>query len=280
MDLQLFRSFLVLAKTQNFTQAAKKLNRTQSALSLQILRLEERLGKRLFIRTGPKITLSFHGEELLGYAQRILRMEEEILEHFHEPTVSGEVKFGIPEDLATSYLPQALASFKRLNPSILLNVHCEFTLNLLNGFNDQKFDLILIKQDPMHRHPASQEVWNEQLVWVSAKGIAFHEKIHEKTLPLILAPAPCVYRSRAIDALNKKGVAWRITFTSPSSSGCLAAVKAGLGISVLPINMVSDDLQILKELPPLQEAQIGLIINENSSKAAKIFGEYIAKHLF
>lgn len=273
MDTVLLKNFLVLAKTRNFTKASAKLFCSQSCLSLQIARLETLLNKPLFIRDKRNVTLTLEGEQMVGYAQKILKLEEEMLNHFKQPSLSGQVCFGTPEDLATVYLPNILANFVKTHPAIFLNVHCEFTLDLLKGFDSQHYDLVLIKQDPQNPHPKSQEVWKEPLVWVSQKDKLWKEDL----LPLVLAPSPCVYRQRAIDALNRDGIQWRIVYTSPSLTGTFAAVKAGLGVSVLPFNMVSKELQIIRSLPVLKDAQISLLRQENASEAAIALGDHIAK---
>jgi DNA-binding transcriptional LysR family regulator len=278
MDSFLLKTFLVLARTKNFTKAAESLFRSQSAISLQIARLEALLGKPLFIRDRRNVALTLEGEQLLGYAQQILHCEEEMFSRFQQPPLAGEVKFGTPEDLATLYLPNILGNFVGAHPGVLLNVNCEFTMQLLEGFESLRYDLVLIKQDPQKPHPKSEEVWKEPLVWVCGKD-PLHFSISEETLPLILAPSPCVYRQRAIDALNREGRRWRIVYTSPSLTGTLAAVRAGLGISVLPLKMIPKDLQIFRNGPPLKDAQIALLMQERASEAAKAMGVYIANHL-
>lgn len=278
MDSHLLKTFLELAKTRNFTKAAENLYRSQSAISLQIARLEALLGKSLFSRDKRNVVLTLEGEQLLGYAQQILQYEEEMLSHFQQPPLKGEVTFGTPEDLATLYLPNILGNFVGTHPAVLLNVHCEFTMHLLEGFNSQRYDLVLIKQDPQNPHPRSEEVWKESLVWVCGRD-SLHFNPHDQPLPLILAPSPCVYRQRAIDTLNHQGIRWRIVYTSPSLTGTLAAVKAGLGVSVLPLKMIPKELQILRDFPPLKDAQIALLKQEKASESALALGIYIVNHL-
>lgn len=278
MDTMLLKNFLTLAQTRNFTKTAEKLYRSQSAISLQIARLEGMLGKALFVRDKRNVSLTLEGEQLLGYAQQLLQIEEEMMRHFQKPSIQGKVTFGTPEDLATAYLPTILANFVEAYPGILLNIHCEFTMDLLKGFDSQSYDLVLIKQDPQNPHPKSEEVWKEPLVWASKKeGLSFNWR--KEVLPLVLAPPPCVYRQRAIDTLNREGILWRIVYTSPSLTGTLAAVKAGLGISILPVDMIPKELQIVRELPSLKDAQIALLKQENTSEAATAFATYVANHI-
>jgi DNA-binding transcriptional LysR family regulator len=240
MDTDLLKNFLVLVETKNFTKASEKLSCSQSALSLQIKRLEELIGKPLFIRDKRNVQLTHDGEELIAYSHQLITIENNLLAHFHESPIEGEVLFGTPEDLATTYLPTILTNFARNYPEISLNVRCEFSVNLIKEFDLKNYDVILIKQDTIQPHKGSQELWKESLAWVSSKNATpFFSK--SSPLPLILAPSPCVYRQRAIDSLNQAGIAWKIVYQSPSLSGTLALVKSGLGISILPINMITKD---------------------------------------
>lgn len=277
MDTFLLKSFLALAKTRNFTQAAQTIFRSQSALSLQIAKLETALGKPLFIRDKRNVNLTPEGEQLIGYAQEILHLEEEMLHLFQSPKIKGNVSFGTPEDIATAYLPTILSKFVHAYPDIALNFQCAFTIDLIKGFEARDYDLVLIKQDPQNPHPLSQEVWQEPLIWVSSRNPPFNIENH-KELPLVLAPSPCVYRQRAIDSLNQAKIRWRIVYHSPSLTGTLAAVKAGLGVSVLPLNMVPKELRMIKTLPPLKDAQIALLIHQESHPGI-FLARFLTAHL-
>lgn len=280
METNLLKCFLALAKTRSFTEAAKKLYRSQSAISLQIAKLETLLGKPLFIRDNRNVTLTLQGEQLVGHAQQILALENKMLSYFQPACLlSGEIRLGTPEDLATIYLPAILAKFIESNPNVHLNVRCEFTMDLLKGFDEKQYDLILIKQDPLNPDPRSQEVWKESLVWVCSKEAAAYHFKSDAMIPLVLAPHPCVYRQRAINALNQQGISWRIVYTSPSVTGTIAAVKAGLGVSVLPRKMLTDELRILKELPVLKSAQIALLQQETPSETVLALANYIRDHI-
>lgn len=275
MDSQLLKTFLNLYETRNFTTTAKRLHRSQAAISLQLNRIEEMLGKKLFHRDQRNVIPTEDAEHLLMYARKILRLENEMIESFRHPVVSGSITFGVPEDIATTYLPKILAKFAASHPGVSLNVSCQFTIDLIQGFETGNYDLILIKQDAKHPHVKSQEIWREPLVWVSAKKNA-HE---EGPLNLILAPAPCVYRKRALESLGYANIESKIVYTSPSITGAIAALKAGLGISVLPINMVPKGLYILNHLPKLKDAQIALIKRDSISSAAEIFSQFISEHI-
>lgn len=280
MDTALLKTFLILAKTRNFTQAASKLLRSQSAISLQIGRLEQILGKTLFIRDNRNVALTYEGEQLVLFAQDVLKAEEKMIYHFQQShSLTGEVRFGTPEDVATAYLPSILANFVETYPNVLLNVHCELSKHLKMGFEDGAYDLVLIKQDPQFPHPRSEAIFNETLVWVAHPNLCSHLHEHMKMLPLILAPSPCVYRQKAIDRLSECGLKWRIVLSSPSFTGMLAAVKAGLGISVMPLKMVPQELAIIDALPELSCAQIAILKHDTAHEAAHALASYVSSHI-
>jgi len=272
IDTLQIKSFIEIAETSSFSQAALRVGRTQAALSLQIKKLEEGLGCKLFERTSRSVRLTENGEIFLGYATQMLALQWEAFSRIREPDIEGEITLGTPEDFATHYLPDVLASFRQHHPRVQLNVSCDLTLNLLQGFEGDKFDIVLVKRDP-GRVKGGSRVWKEPLVWVAAD----HWK-PEKNLSLVLSPQPCIYRARALMALDKAKLAWHISYTSPSLAGTLAAVKAGLGITVLPANMIPAGLHPIRKemrLPVLADAEIALIKKEQLSKAGEILAEHI-----
>lgn len=277
MDMQLLKNFLVLAKTKNFTKASQILYCSQSALSLQIAKLELLLEKPLFNRDKRNVSLTVFGEQLISYAHQMIELEKKMLHAFRKSKLTGKIRFGTPEDIATSYLPLILAEFTKLFPEIVLDVHCEFTRNLITSFEASEFDIVLIKEDPQNPHPQSETVWKESLYWVCKKDSICRVGEGE-TISLVLAPQPCIYRQRAIDALNNARYNWRITYSSPSVMGTIAAVKAGLGVSILPETMIPKELQIVTALPKLQKTQIGLLKKNNDEPVAS-FCRFIHEHV-
>jgi DNA-binding transcriptional LysR family regulator len=274
MDTRLLKTFLVLSKTKNFTKASKLLFLSQSAISLQINRLESLIGKSLFSRDKRNVTLTEEGEVFIGYAHQMLNLEGAILAHFSKRGITGEIKIGTPEDIATGYLPKILAEFSRSYPDILLNVTCDFTVNLIKNFNE--YDLILVKQDPKNPILGSIPLCDESLVWVGSKEKKLRY-LNCGSLPLILAPSPCVYRQRALDVLSEHCIKWRMAYTSTSLAGSLAAVNAGLGVCVLPINRITKELQIIDELPPLKGAEIALLVKEGDNEAKNTFKNHLQR---
>lgn len=279
LDLDLLRAFVTIVDSGGFGKAAHKLGRTQSAISLQIQRLEERAGKVLFHAAGRNRVLTHEGDVLLGYARRLLSLNDEARSRLNEPELQGRVRLGTPEDFATVHLPTVLARFSESYPRVALDVRCDFTLNLLAAFDKGSFDVVLVKREPQQKIASSEtgvEVWHEPLVWVGATSMNMPNA--SEPLTLVLAPAPDVYRARALKALEGAGRGWRVAFTSPSLAGLHAAVRAGLGMSVFSRDMVPKDLKILGSdsgLPALEDSEVALLRHPRLSKA----GQRLADHI-
>ena len=204
------------------------------------------------------MVLTTEGEAFLPQARRLLRLNDEILAGLTGGDVAGEVRLGAPEDFATVHLPDILGQFTRANPKATLAVTCDLTLNLLEQLRDGALDLALVKREPLGPDVGTR-VWREPLVWVGADASLTETG---DPLPLVVAPSPCVYRKRAITALERTGRAWRCAYTSPSLAGQQAALRAGLGITVLPSEMVPPDLMRLGPkhgLPELADTEIALM---------------------
>lgn len=279
IDPELLRAFVTVVDSGGFSAAAQRLLRGQSAVSLQVKRLEERLGVRLLDR-GPRfLKLTGEGEAILESARKILALNEELAARAREPELAGVVRLGAPEDFATTRLPAILAGFTRTFPRVALEVTCELTLELLDRFHAGGLDLALIKREPAG--PAEgMRVWREPLVWVAADHDA--AKV-DGPLPLVCSPRPCLHRKRATSALDSVGRPWRIAYSCQSLSGNHAALRAGLGVAVLPLDMVPADLVILNEkdsaLPDLADTEMALIEAPALSPPATRLREYIVRDL-
>ncbi|MFM8745598.1 MAG: LysR family transcriptional regulator [Aestuariivirga sp.] len=250
-DTLTLRCFLEVAEIGSFTMAAQRVGRSQSAVSQQIAKLEQHLGKPLFTR-GRQLALTDEGQLFLSYARRMHELHSEALDRFREPELQGEVRFGLPEDFAAVYLSDVLAEFTRSHPRILLSIECDLTLNLYRRFQAREFDIVLVKMNRPEDFPNGTEVFSEPLAWVGDASLARGAG----ALPLVMAPQPCVYRAAAIDALGRVGRPWRQTLTSPSHAGTIAAVRAGLGLTVLPRPMIP---AALPAIPAVEVAPLGLI---------------------
>jgi len=274
LDLDLLRCFVTIAETGSFTRAGDRLGRTQSTISLQVKRLEVQIGRAVFARTPRSLSLTPEGERLLGPARQLLRLNDAAIAELFEPDMTGRVRIGVPEDFATVHLPTVLSGFAKAHPLVELEVTCDLTLNLLDRFHQGAFDLVLVKREPSAQLEGVR-VWREPLVWVARDQLAV---AGQSAVPLVVSPEPCVYRKRAIDALEAVGRKWRVTYTSTSLAGSQSAVNEGLGITVLPREMVPPFLTPIvddPDLPPLYDTEIALIEMPGLSQTAHRLGLHI-----
>lgn len=275
-DFVALQSFIAVAETGSFTRAADRIGRTQSAVSQQMAKLEGLLEKPLLIR-GKSITLTPEGEILLGYARKIYALHREMIDRFRQPELEGEVRFGLPENFASVFLSEVLADFARIHPRIFLKIECDLTLNLFDRFRRKEFDLVLVKMNQPEDFPNGLEVWSEPLRWVGDPNLVEAGK----PLPLVLAPRPCVYRSSAIKALDDAGRSWRLVLSSPSYAGAVAAVRAGMGVTVMPQTMIPQALQAIGAsiLPDLEDTHVSLLKHRSDVAAINTLEGFVLSRL-
>jgi DNA-binding transcriptional LysR family regulator len=280
VDTSFLRTFLILAETQSFSRTGGLIGRSQSAVSGQIRKLEDMLGRTLLIRDTRNVRLTADGEKLLVHARAMVAQADAMLARFRDPDIEGEVRFGSPEDFASAYLPDILAVFAAAHPAVELHVTCQLTLPLVEELGAGLQDLIIVKQDPGRSYPTARPLWREHLVWVAAPELERDFAVAAlRALPLVLSPSPCVYRGRATGTLDGHRVAWTGVFTSPSFAGQAAAVRAGLGYAVMPQAMVPPELAILDGWPDLAEAEIALLGQPRLSPAAAALAEFIVERV-
>lgn len=270
------KSFIAVAETGSFSQAGDIVGRSQSAVSIQIKKLEQGLHYELFDRTSKDIRLTEKGEVFLGYARKIIELQWEAFSKINEPEVRGTIRLGAPDDFASHYLSEILANFSKYHPQVKLNIKCDLTLNLLNEYEAGDLDLVLVKRDA-ETIKGGTVVWREPLVWVCSEKHKPKEPIQ-----LILPPSPCVYRSRALAALERLRKPCEIVYTSPCIDGRISAVKAGLGITVLPLSFVQNGLvpaHASLRLPHLHDSEIALLKSKKLSEAGKTLADYIPRCL-
>lgn len=257
LDPELLRAFVAVAETGSVTAAAGRVHRTQSAVSMQIKRLEELLGRRLLDRSGRKAALSAEGELLLPHARALLRAEREVLALFADDAPAGRVRIGAPDDYASTFLPASLARFAETHPKVEVEMVVAPSAELVPALaRADGPDLALVTQGS--GEPGGVVVHREALVWVAACGRPVEA---EPVLPLALFQQGCVFRRAALAALAAAGRPCRIAYTSVSLAGVLAAVAAGLALGVVLRSSVRPGLRILGEaqgLPALPS--VGIVL--------------------
>lgn len=279
LDPLALECFLAVCDTGSFTRAALQVKRTQSAVSQQIAKLEAQLATPLFLR-GKHFTLTTQGEILRGYARQILALQREAIEHFNQPELEGEISFGLPEDFASVFLADVLSEYTEQHPRISLKLECDLTLNLFTRFQNNEFDLVLVKMNKPEDLPNGIEIWSEALEWAGNVNLFTNDP--NQTIPLVLSPQPCVYRTRAIKALENAKRKWRIVLTSPSYASQVAAVQAGMGITVLPKNMIPNSIDIIwpnKTVPKLDDTHISLLKHRSDNPVVNNLEKFVLSKL-
>ena len=272
LDPDLLRSFVLIAEGGSFTRAAQAVGRTQSAVSMQIRRLEETLGQPLLLRGARGVEPTQHGLWLLERARRLLALHDEIHATFRQPAVAGAVRLGSPDDYALRWLPGILARFGASHPAVQVEVTCAPSNELVDRLAAGELDLTLFSQG---NEPGSARVrwlWRGPLLWVGTEEMA-----RRRPLPLTLATTGCTWRNAAIAALEKADVPWRMAYTAASLSGSLAVALAGLAITVAMPAPLPDGLRQLgaaEGLPPLPDFAIGLLRGPGTPVA-----EALARHI-
>jgi DNA-binding transcriptional LysR family regulator len=276
LDLDLLRSFVSVVDAGGFTRAGERVHRTQSTVSQQIRRLEESLGRPLLDRSGKQATPTEEGERLLSYARRILALAEEARDVVARPSSDGIVRLGITEDFAANRLARVLSKFTRSRPSLRLDVRCDLSVKLSSDLERGELDLALLKRDL--GTAGAIAVWPEHLNWVTSRSHPIDPR--QGSVPLAVFPQGCLYRNRAIHALETGTHAWHIAYTSPNFSGVQAAVSAGLGLSILPATSILADHRVLGAkdgLPAIPNTELALVVAPDASAATRRLADLLAE---
>jgi DNA-binding transcriptional LysR family regulator len=241
LDLDLLRTLLWAAQTGSFKEAALRVGRTQSAVSLQMNRLEEMIGAAPFERNGRGTTLTVSGAILANYARRMLALNDEAMLAVAGSDVRGSVRLGLLQDFAETVLPGVLAAFSRAHPSVEIDVQVERSVDLLQGIRSRRLDLALLFSREKIDIPSTR-IGRLPMKWVVYPGFRPEESVR-----MVLFAAPCLFRETAATILGQKE--WKQTFSSSSLAGTWAAVEAGLGITLRTELGIPDHLETLSRLP-------------------------------
>ncbi|WP_112805694.1 LysR substrate-binding domain-containing protein [Ensifer sp.] len=277
---ELMRSFVKAIDGGSFTRAAQMVGRTQSAVSLQIKRLEDVVGVRLFQRDAHNLKLTVQGRTFAQYARRILALNDEVLALMQSPEVSGRVRLGAPSEYTDSLLPHLLGRFAQAHPNVMLEVTSDLSKNLLTRQKNGEFDLVVALHDDAQAG-GGKPVHTEPLIWFTS---ADHFGHMQSPLPLVLAPPPCVYRRRMLQQLNRETKPCRIAYLSSSHSAVLAAVRAGLGVTAMAKSTLPGDVRLLGAADGLEslghlEVRLHRLPTAESTEAIDYLETYIAEHL-
>lgn len=274
LDIDQLRTFAAIVDTGSYTRAAEDVHKTQSAVSMQMRRLEDRMGKPLFEKDGRFNRLTGDGERLLGYARRMIRLNNETMAAFDDRHLEGELRIGTPDDYAERFLPEIISRFSKTNPRVDLTIACEMTTSLVAELQRGTLDLAIIT----HQCSAATStlVRREPLFWVTS---ANHRIEEEDVLPLAFGRPSCVWRQAAMEALVRMKRQHRIQISSWSATVISAAVLSGFAVSVLPECALRPGMRVLGEaegFPALPPCEIGLARKQGHQSAVM---EAMARHI-
>ncbi|MGE3065079.1 MAG: LysR family transcriptional regulator [Hyphomicrobiaceae bacterium] len=257
LDTDQLRSFLAIVDTGSFTRAAERVNKTQSAVSMQIRRLEERLGRSLFAKHGRGARLTDDGEKLIDYARRMLQIEASAMAAVAEQGLAGRVKLGIPDDYAEPFLPEILTRFMCKHPLVEVSVVCEHSLSLAEQVAAHELDLAVVTD--CARISGVEVVREEPLWWVSGQTTGVSD---DRPLAVALGAPTCAWRQTATAELEKLGIDMRLVLVSNNHAAIAPIVRAGLAVTVWPSSAMRPGFRVLGPetgLPSLPPCRIGLL---------------------
>lgn len=262
-DPELLRTFLAVAQSLSFTQAARQLGIGQPTVSQHVRKLEQSVGRTLFVRDTRSVTLTADGEAMAGFARTILAAHEQAVGYFTGSGLRGRLRFGVSDDLALTPLPRILRDFRQLYPRIDLELTVGQSGGLHRRLESGHLDIAFVKHDAGEGR--GRLVRRDRLVWSTVQGNTIDPL---RPMPLVVYQAPSLSRSRAVQALESAGREYRITCTVRGINGVLAAVRAGLGIAIFARSLMPDDLIELPasaDLPELGEIDLVLLTNPRAA---------------
>ena len=265
LDLQALRSLATGVDLASFAKAADQLGRSTSAISAQLKKLEDQVGERLLQKDGRGLVPTPAGEVLLGYARRLLELNDEAVHAARGARLSGEVRLGVQEDFGERLLPGVLGAFARAHPQVLIETRLARNSELLRDIEQRRLDLALA-WDAGPTDPAHRRLGQLPMCWIGPARSDWPARAGAASLPLVALESPCLMRRAAVQALDAAGIPWRLAFTSSSLAGTWAAVAAGLGVTVRTTAGIPAGLAVLDGLPPLPS--IGLTVYRAQAQPA------------
>ena len=277
LSLDALRSFVTVIELGGYARAGELLGRSQPAISLQIKKLEEQLGRTLFVKSGQRHIPSADGNWLYPQAKAMLELNDAVFRALDPQPLSGRLRLGIPNEFASTLLPGLIGEFSQRYPDVALEVTSALSRDLLHATKRDQFDLILALRDPDSSHDAEQ-VLEDEIVWVGDPT----RTLTPDPLALVLAPEGCMYRTRVIQALKQQTRRWRITYTNADLSGQVAAIQQGLGVTALARSSVPEHLKVIRSplLPPLGNIAICLFNQDTQHpRISQTLAEFIKSRL-
>jgi DNA-binding transcriptional LysR family regulator len=274
LDIDQMKTFLAIAESGSFTRAGEDVNKTQSAVSMQMKRLEETLQVTLFVKDGRAMRLSRDGERLVDQARKMAALNDEIVAGFLAPELSGTIRFGTPDDYAEFFLPEVMARFAKTHPHVTVDVVCVPSLKLQEMIRNGELDMALVTFGRMSN--GGDVIRREELVWVTSQRHAVHT---QAVVPIAASDAGCTWRKLATEALDAAGRPYRIAYSSGNRMAIDAAVMQGLAVATMTEMSLRPGMRVLRSadgFPPLGSFEIGLVYK--AGKVSRVT-EALANHI-
>lgn len=278
LDLETLRAYVAMADLGGLARAGQRTGRTEAAISLQMKRLEQRTGQPLFRRRGRCLVMTDAGVLLLGYARRMLALNDEAMQAMQGADVAGRVHFGCSQDFGEAWLPPVLAQFQRGMPALALEVRIDGGTRSVQAVEAGELDLALALGLGDRGH--CRRVGELPLVWIAHRSFEWDRT---SPLPLTVFTAPCRFRDKAAAALDAARIPWTVSLTSPSLYGVWTAVQAGLGVTIRTPEGLRPELEIVNDrlgLPDLGVVDVTLYLRPGpQSPAVRTFTDLLAERL-
>jgi DNA-binding transcriptional LysR family regulator len=271
IDLALLQTLVAINRDGSLVKAAQRVGRTQSAVSLQMQRLEETLNVALFDRSGRSLALTDAGATMLSFAERMLDLNSDAVAAVRGHQVGGQIRLGISVDFEHTWLPKAMARFAKTHPKIQVDILVARNTALENAVANREIDIALIFANQTSAKSAkSTIIGSVPMAWI---GTADFVRQPEVNLPLLLLDGVCVFRTAALEALEKFNIPWRSAVTSPSLGGLWATALAGMGVIVRSSILIPPGLTDVGPrlgLPTLPKISLRILESEAKATPSRI----------
>ncbi|MDA8585409.1 LysR substrate-binding domain-containing protein [Rhodobacteraceae bacterium] len=275
LDLDLLKTLIAIAETGSFSAAASVVHRTPSAISMQVKKMEDILGRAIFTRDSRSVALTADGAFLLEHARRMLALNRDAVARFVQPEIEGVVRLGAPDDVAERFLVDMLRRFADSHPGVSINVTVDTTDRMIEQLHRGNLDMTLITCEAGFKHNDAEVVYREQLVWATCLGGVAAE---QDPLPVSVWEESCAWRIAALGALNDQDRAWRIAFQSAHISGQRAAILADLAVAPIPTSSLDGNIIEVPArfgLPKLPKYALGLLVAKEPNPAVNAAADHL-----
>ncbi|MFK7945079.1 MAG: LysR substrate-binding domain-containing protein [Paracoccaceae bacterium] len=277
LDLDILRSVIAIADGGSIVTAAQRVARTPAAVSMQIKKLEEMLGRNLFTRTRKGMTPTAEGERLLSYARKMLDLNREAVQAFSNPELSGTISIGMTDSFGGLRLAKVLSAFASCHPKVVVNVTMDHTSRMCLAVDAGELDLaVFTPGGSVALRPGDQVLAEEQLAWIAREG---GRAVKQVPVPLAVAMEGCAWRRVATEAIALAGIETRIAYVADFDHAQIAAVEADLAVAPMPKSYLKPGLVALNArdgFPALGRSQMALRLGENAGPQVRALAADIA----